>query len=83
MSACRSCRAPILWVQTEKGRMMPLDREPYTGDKPGGLFVIRRTVVDGREKVLAVAVSPDSFPGEAVYQSHFATCDRPNEWRKG
>jgi hypothetical protein len=78
MSVCRSCSAPVLWVGTEKGNRMLLDREPYDGDHPAGLFVIR--VLDG--KVLAIAVTPDAFPGEPVYRSHFATCPDANRWRK-
>lgn len=25
---CRSCNAPVLWVETESGKRMPLDAEP-------------------------------------------------------
>jgi hypothetical protein len=27
-SYCRSCGKPVLWVETENGRRMPLDYEP-------------------------------------------------------
>jgi hypothetical protein len=79
MSSCRSCRAPILWVGTERGKAMPLDRDPYDGDSPRGLFVIR--VVD--EKALAIAVTPDAFPGEPLYRSHFVTCPHAAQHRRG
>ena len=78
MSSCRSCRAPIRWVGTESGKMMPLDAEPYVGDDPRGLFVIRT----GGGKVTAIATSPDAFPGEPVYRSHFATCPNASEHRR-
>ena len=78
MSSCRSCGAPILWVGTERGKAMPLDRAPYDGDDPRGLFVIRH--IGG--KVLAIATTPDAFPGERVYRSHFATCKDAGKWRR-
>jgi hypothetical protein len=28
MAGCRSCGAPIRWVVTEKGKRIPLDRDP-------------------------------------------------------
>lgn len=78
MSFCRSCRAPILWVGTERGKAMPLDAEPYQGDDPRGLFVIRTA----GGKVIGVAVPPDAFPGEPLYRSHFATCPDAAEHRR-
>jgi hypothetical protein len=78
VSACRSCSAPIVWVGTERGKAMPLDAQPYDGDDPSGLFVIR--VVDG--KALAIAVPPEAFAGEPLYRSHFATCPQADQWRR-
>jgi hypothetical protein len=77
-SRCRSCRAPIIWAQTENGKQMPLDAEPYDGDDPRGLFVFRH--VD--QVVYAMAVTPDAFPAEPVYRSHFATCPHAAEHRR-
>jgi len=76
MTACRSCSAEVIWVLTERGKRMPLDAEPYKGDDPRGLFVLR-----GRDELVptAVAVPPDAFPDEPFYRSHFATC--PNAAR--
>jgi hypothetical protein len=78
VSQCRSCRAPIVWVGTEHGKAMPLDREPYEGDDPRGLFVIRTEP----GKVIAIATTPDAFPGEPVYRSHFATCPDADRYRR-
>jgi hypothetical protein len=72
---CRSCRAPIRWVLSEKGRRMPLDPEPYQGDSPRGLFVLR----SGDRGEVAMAATPDAFPEEPHYRSHFASC--PNAAR--
>lgn len=78
MSRCRSCRAEIVWVGTEHGRAMPLDRQPYVGDDPRGLFVIR--VVDKR--AIGMAVPAGAFEDEPRYRSHFATCPHADEHRR-
>jgi len=78
MSECRFCRAPILWVWTERGKAMPLDRDPYEGDDPRGLFVIRTEP----GKVLAIATTPDAFPDEPHYRSHFSSCPNAAGHRK-
>lgn len=75
MSArCRSCAAPLLWAATENGRRIPLDPDPYMGDDPRGLFVLRGKI--------AIATTPDAFAGEPVYRSHFATCPNAKEHRR-
>lgn len=85
MSLCRSCRAPIVWALTENGRRIPLDRDPYEGGSPSGLFSVREVVVEGsgRRSLLAIAATPDAFPGETLYRSHFATCPNAEQHRKG
>ena len=78
MSRCRTCRAKILWVGTENGKHMPLDHQPYTGQDPRGLFVIRT----GGGKVTALAVPPDAFPGEPLYRAHWSSCPHADQWRR-
>jgi len=78
-TTCRSCGAEILWVHTERGKKMPLDAEPYTGDKPSGLFVRRWD--HALDVAVAIATTPDAFPGEPLYTSHFATCPDADRWR--
>jgi hypothetical protein len=75
VSRCRSCQAEIRWVRTEHDRRMPLDREPYAGDDPRGLFVLRGDT--------AIAVPPGAFQDEPLYRSHFATCEHAAEHRTG
>jgi len=79
VSRCRSCNAPLLWALTEKGRRMPLDEEPYGGPEPSGLFVLR-----GRDQLVptAVAATPDAFPGEPLFRSHFASCPNAASHRR-
>jgi hypothetical protein len=83
MSACRSCEAPIVWARTEHGKRMPLDRSPYAGDDPRGLFVIRHEANRRRgDNFVAVAVPAGAFPDEPVYRSHFSTCPQRDDWRR-
>ena len=81
MSECRSCRAPIIWAMTERGKRMPLDADPYTGPDPAGLFVFRFDG-DGRPYVLAVTPEAAAALGDAVYRSHFASCPDAKRWRR-
>jgi hypothetical protein len=81
MSRCSSCGAPILWARTERGKRIPLDREPFAGDDPRGLFVLREL---GRGVVgpLALAVTPAAFADEPRYRAHFASCPQAAEHRR-
>jgi len=78
VSACRSCGAEIIWALTENGKRIPLDAEPYAGDSPSGLFVLRQF----SDEKTAIATTPDAFPGEYLWRSHFASCPQAKEWRK-
>ncbi len=77
MSKCRSCRAPIRWVFTERGKKMPLDAEPTDeGD------IVLRDPPPGESDPTGIVVAPAAFPDEPRYTSHFATCKQAGEWRK-
>lgn len=78
MSVCRSCRAPVVWVETEAtaskpGRKMPLDANPDDPtraalfDNGNVVFVGARTG-DGTPIVKVIA------PGPRRCRSHFASC---------
>jgi hypothetical protein len=69
---CRSCGAPIWWVETEKCRDIPLNPTP----RPDGNMVI-----DGG---LAVHYDPgDMFHAAlARYVSHFVDCPQADRWRR-
>jgi hypothetical protein len=69
-----------LWARTERERRMPLDAEPYAGDDPRGLFVLRDE--NSLEGPLAIAVPPAAFADERLYRSHFATCPHAAQHRK-
>ena len=76
MSRCRSCGAEVRWALTERGRRMPLDLEPYVGDSPAGLFVLR-----GRDQLVptAIAVPAGAFD-EPLYRFH--VCPYTNQQRR-
>ena len=77
MSRCRMCGGEIRWALSERGRRMPLDPEPYQGDSPAGLFVLR-----GHDQLVptAIAVTPDAFSGEPLYRFHI--CPYTNQQRR-
>jgi hypothetical protein len=72
ITECRSCREPIFWTVTEKGKNMPVDAEP----DPEGKFVLED---EDAEKPRAL-YRPEA-KGER-YTAHFATCSEADEWRK-
>lgn len=70
MSVCRSCEAPIRWVETVKGRPMPLDAEPVADGN-----VTIETSGERRGPVAVVHGKSDPVPdGTPAYRSHFSTC---------
>jgi hypothetical protein len=70
-ATCRSCRAPVRWVETTSGKRMPLDPEntwPY-----GNVIILHEDVA----KVLGMP--PSQGPS---YTSHFATCPNASTHRR-
>lgn len=75
---CASCKAPIEWAQTAKGKSIPLDPE-LAEDSP--LRARANIVIAGRlssgTRVIAVMK-----PGEGTYVTHFATCPHADDHRR-
>lgn len=70
-ATCRSCGAPIRFVRTTKGKLMPLDREPH----PDGnieLDTEGHATVHGQPPL-------DAGP---LYLSHFVSCPSASENRR-
>ncbi len=63
---CFSCRAPVVWSRTEKGRAMPLDVDKVSN---GNVH-------------LAAGVAKYVPAGTGQYVSHFVTCPQATKWRK-
>lgn len=76
-SSCRSCEAEIIWVETEKGKKMPIDADPSA---------------DGRFELSSDGKSVHCHPagvaaqlrvlGRDLYSSHFETCPDSEGWRR-
>jgi hypothetical protein len=79
-SKCRSCGAPIKWVNTSLGKKMPVDERLISimEDPDGDTTVVCQDgmVVKGR---LAMTGTDGAIQG---HTSHFATCPQAREWRK-
>ncbi len=77
--ACGSCRAPVIWTVTHKGKRMPVDAEPAEN----GNVRLRR---DG-ERMIAEYPGrehPALFEDDGKrYLSHFASCPFADWHRKG
>ena len=71
MSQCRSCGAPIRWLTTLRGKMIPIDLEPV----PTGNVIIEGT---GRARVIGSGVPSDG----PLYQSHFVSCPNAVQHRR-
>jgi hypothetical protein len=69
LSECRTCKEPIFWVVTDKGKRMPMDAEPVSSGK----WVVR----DG-ETVRASYIGDKPYNGDR-YSSHFQTCPQAAE----
>ena len=76
VARCRSCGAEVVWVVTEKGKKMPLDRDP----SPDGRFAKVR--VDENGDRLVRFVRDEERIGEKLYQSHFETCPNADRHRR-
>lgn len=75
---CRSCKAPIRWVKTRKGKNMPIDDEP----DPTGRFVITGETDDGKVTVGWLSdQEAKTYTGER-FISHFKTCPNASEHRR-
>lgn len=80
---CRSCNAEIVWAITEKGKHMPVDKDP---SRKGNIMLVWRT---NDEKPLAIYLNEaqiDAFKGSLqahrMHLSHFSTCKDADKWRK-
>lgn len=87
---CRSCRAPVAWARTQRGKMIPLDPNPV----PLGNVEVTGTDESGRGPVLLATVHGDSIAGRAerhtvehrggsLYVAHFTTCPNAAAHRGG
>lgn len=71
---CRSCGAPLLWVYTVAGNLMPLDAEP----NEKGYVVL----VDGKAHTIRNDLFDAMLPEGPRYMPHHATCPNAAQHRR-
>lgn len=77
VSRCSRCGAYIAWVETAKGRNLPLDPDPSDSPLEGNFALRDGVAVYVRDDYRMRQFSPsgERLPGsEPVYVAHFATC---------
>jgi hypothetical protein len=75
MPNCSSCHAEILWKKTDRGKSIPLDKEPVED----GNIRINGAHADVLSALELTAARED---GELLHKSHFATCPNARKHRK-
>lgn len=81
MAECRSCGASIRWVETLKGKRIPINWEP---DRVRGN--LRKVQPDERVQARAqvlpeVEAAEARDRGEDLWLAHFATCPNADQHR--
>ena len=86
MSACRGCGAPIRWVRTVHGNLMPIDPDP---DQDGNVELVDDTgtpvpadrLDESPRTVTAVVHTQPSMLGGQRWMPHHATCPDADQFR--
>lgn len=80
-SMCKRCKAPIIWVETPKGKQMPCDEGmvPYRANKYGKDYVVN----DHGEMIRCDILMDGSIPTGMARTSHWRTCPYANEFHRG
>jgi hypothetical protein len=79
MSACRACKAPLLWARTEAtGKGIPLDAESH----PDGNVVFVREGARDVARVLGPLEVAALDPDVERFMPHHATCPNVGEFRR-
>lgn len=77
--ACRSCKRPIRWAVTTKGRRIPLDPEPVAG---GNVRLTRSSDGDVAEILSGSALDAAKSRLERLFMPHHATCPEGKAWQR-
>lgn len=73
---CGSCKAPIVWAATSRGKDMPVNADPSPG---GNIALDARPGLKPLARVLTVT---QQFGRTNLRLSHFAVCPQAPRWRK-
>lgn len=81
---CRSCGAPMAWVRTSAGKLMPVDanEDGSPRETPEGNVVI--TSPPGRSTPTVEVLGPleQMVETRPRFMPHHATCPQGREWRR-
>ncbi len=88
LATCRGCGAPIRWVRTEHGNLMPLDADPDVDGNvelvdPVGQTVSAAQVAVTAQPVTAVMHGQPTMTGGDRWMPHHATCPNADDFRDG
>lgn len=75
VTVCRSCKAPVIWCITPRGKRMPVDAVPVSN----GNVVVDLMRSPPLAQVQAGGAQRPNAAGS--YTSHFATCPQAARWR--
>lgn len=88
MNSCRSCRKPIEWVTTTKGKRVPVNPDYRTvlRVKPYDFSSRKKVTVVSDQGEMVVGWEPRPGDPEAGLLrgrlSHFATCPQAGSWER-
>ena len=84
---CRSCPASVAWVETIAGKAMLVDAgaEAIGGQEGQRMDDVRGLLypTPSGYAVVSMKTQPTDIAGRALYRSHFATCPRAGDHRRG
>jgi len=73
ITQCRSCKADIIWIKLNSGKMHPVNAKPKKVFIPYFIHDAVHAVTDKKKAHWKIKMG---------YESHFATCPDSNRWRK-
>ena len=79
-AVCKSCGAPLVWIETPAGKYMPCDEGlmPFKRDDCG-----RETVVLQSGEVIRCQLRFIGAPDGMARRPHWATCPQADKHRRG
>ena len=79
LATCKKCGAPIVWIQTPKGKWIPCDEglKKYRQNSAG-----KESVVTDRGEVIRCDLAFDGWPTGMARTAHWATCPEADSFRR-
>lgn len=78
-ATCKSCGAPIIWIETPKHKWIPCDEGliPYYEDRAG-----KDSIVTQRGEIIRCNLTFSGDPSGMGRMAHWATCPNADQHRK-